>query len=284
MSEYVLRTDPVLDLYVLYSDSAYAVVGVGTRKEIKLVLTTPTQERGVPALGHPVDGPEARLVRADSCGTSALMGERLGGYSDERLPIFLHGGEAGLWWLRRENLTAYARALHDHQVKEAATLLETATSMDVQASGQAARDRFNRIMAGVDAMSAKQQVTAIAELDMANIAGDALRLGNTFLARGDIDRACEWLATAATYGDDHAAAVLGELKLLRAQLAEVEIEQIAAGVAFGVPVADDEDPQQVYEALHAAAKIMHQARAAAEKIVSAAHAEAKRVTGRQDDR
>lgn len=111
MSEYVLKVTPDKDLFVLYSTERATFQFTGTRAETLALLSTPTTDRGVPALGS-ASGPKARLDRAEATGTSVpargRSGKRPGAFDDTGLEI-VHDNQ--LWFLPRARLDAYVQAL-----------------------------------------------------------------------------------------------------------------------------------------------------------------------------
>lgn len=115
MGEFILRAAPDVDLYVLYDDGGNEFTAFGTRAEIRDVLFAAPGLHG---------DPEPRLVRADRHGSSAVFGNRFGGWSTPRLPVFWHADTEGSWWLRRDRLATYIRAMLDHEDDTAAALLE----------------------------------------------------------------------------------------------------------------------------------------------------------------
>lgn len=130
MGEMVLRAAPGVDLYGVFSTSADGFVFAGTREQVRVFLSTPTDWRGVPALASS-DGPRAWLDRADATGTSVRYrigdGALPGSFDADGLLVVARGRH---WFLRRSRLYAYLSAwvIEDDDTAEA--LLEPTTGDD----------------------------------------------------------------------------------------------------------------------------------------------------------
>lgn len=115
MGRIVLKTDPGLDRYVIWSSVVDDIVaGPGTRAQVLHYLTTEATPR--PYTPHQA---QALLDRVDRVGSSDRSPVRFGFWDDDPLPAGLRDG----WWceLPRDHLDDYVTAVDrgdDHQVRD----------------------------------------------------------------------------------------------------------------------------------------------------------------------
>lgn len=123
MGEFIIKAAPDVDLYALYCDNSETIDFTGPRAETETLLSTPTEYRGVQALGSPY-GPAACLARADETGTSLMFGRSplSGAWDDEGIRVATAAG--GFGFLPRTRFRGYVEALHAGNAHAAEALLE----------------------------------------------------------------------------------------------------------------------------------------------------------------